>query len=322
MQKSSPDGRPCPEDVEKGLDSREDVIDRPDSGTATPLSEKEKPALTLCQSIGQGGTRPQPQLTRHSNPWQWATRKSGAGQEIDRDPPPDGGIQAWTVVVMCHMVGLNTWGFLNSFGVMQSYYVSSLGKSPSDISWIGSIQGFLLFFVSAFSGRLTDAGYFHQTIATGTALQLLGVFGASFSTKYWQLLLSHGICVGFGGGLIFIPALSLVATYFVKNRSLALALCACGNSVGGLFYAAVLQRTLPHLGFAWTMRVCGFVMAAVMIPANFLLKPRRIKRGPAPLVEWAAFKEPAYSFFSVGMFLCMLGQWVPVFYVGAPFNPS
>jgi len=218
---------------------------------------------------------------------------------------------------MCHIVGFSTWGFLNSFGVMQSYYVSFLGKSPSDISWIGSILGFLLFFVSAFSGRLTDAGYFHQTIATGTALQLLGIFGASFSTNYWQLVLSHGICVGLGGGLIFIPAPSLVVTCFVKNRSLALALCACGNSVGGLFYADVLQNRLPHLGFARAMRVCGFVMAAVIIPANILLKPRRVKRESAPLVEWAAFKEPAYSFFSVGMFLCMLGQWVPVFYLGS-----
>jgi len=79
MQKSSPDGRPCPGDVEKGLDNREDVIDTPDSGTTTPLSEKETPALTLCQSIGQDGTRSQPQLTRRSNPWQWAIKKSGSG---------------------------------------------------------------------------------------------------------------------------------------------------------------------------------------------------------------------------------------------------
>jgi hypothetical protein len=35
---------------------------------------------------------------------------------------------------------------------------------PSDISWIGSIQIFLLFFIGTFSGRATDAGYFRFTL--------------------------------------------------------------------------------------------------------------------------------------------------------------
>ena len=249
--------------------------------------------------------------------WHLVTSKSNADGPIDTNPPPDGGIKAWIVVVMCHLTGFNTWGFLNSFGVLQSYYVAHLGRPPTEISWIGSVQGFMLFFFSAFSGRISDAGYFHQTLFAGTALQILGVFGASFAKNYWQFLLSQGVCVGIGGGLVFVPALSLVGTYFEKRRSLALSICACGNSVGGLFYAAILQNVLPKLGLAWTLRVIAFVFVGVMIPANLLLKPRAIKRSTGPMVEWAAFKEPPYAFFSAGMFLCMVGMWVPVFYVSA-----
>ncbi|KAG0648409.1 Aspyridones efflux apdF [Hyphodiscus hymeniophilus] len=243
--------------------------------------------------------------------------KSNVDGPIDNDPPPDGGIRAWTVVAMCHVVGFNTWGFLSSFGVLQSFYVAHLGQPPSEISWIGSVQGFMLFFFSAFSGRLSDAGYFHQTLFVGTALLILGVFSASVATNYWQLLLSQGVCVGIGGGLIFIPALSLVATYFIKRRSLALSICACGNSVGGLFYAAILQNVLPKLGIGWALRIIGLVFVATLIPANFFLKPRRIKRSKGPIVEWSAFKEPPYAFFAGGMFLWMLGMWVPVFYLGS-----
>jgi hypothetical protein len=63
-------------------------------------------------------------------------------------------------VALGHLVIMNTWGFINSFGVFQAYYVTALDRPPSDISWVGSVQVFLLFFIGTFTGRLTDAGYF------------------------------------------------------------------------------------------------------------------------------------------------------------------
>ena len=35
----------------------------------------------------------------------------------DLTPPPDGGYHAWMQVLLCHISTINTWGFLNSFGV-------------------------------------------------------------------------------------------------------------------------------------------------------------------------------------------------------------
>lgn len=73
-------------------------------------------------------------------------------------PPPDGGLRAWTAVAAGHLVIMNTWGYINSFGVFQTYYATELGLPPATISWIGSIQVFLLFFIGTFTGRITDAG--------------------------------------------------------------------------------------------------------------------------------------------------------------------
>ncbi|KAL1859020.1 hypothetical protein Daus18300_009658 [Diaporthe australafricana] len=73
-------------------------------------------------------------------------------------PPPDGGLKAWTAVAAGHLVIMNTWGYINSFGVFQTYYSTELGLPPATISWIGSIQVFLLFFIGTFTGRITDAG--------------------------------------------------------------------------------------------------------------------------------------------------------------------
>ncbi|CAK7235552.1 hypothetical protein SCUCBS95973_009307 [Sporothrix curviconia] len=79
-------------------------------------------------------------------------------------PPPDGGWAAWSTCVCAHLVFSNTWGFVNSFGIFQTFYADFLAppQPPSTISWIGSVQVFLAFFLSAVTGRLGDAGYFRS----------------------------------------------------------------------------------------------------------------------------------------------------------------
>ena len=130
---------------------------------------------------------------------------------------------------------MNTWGFINSFGIFQTYYTTFLKRDPSDISWIGSIQVFLSFFISAFVGGYIDSGHLRLLLSCGTVLVLIGIFTASLSTQYWQLLLSQGICCGLGNGFLVTPAVSGTSTYFDKRRSLAIGISTCG-SVTGLLY--------------------------------------------------------------------------------------
>ena len=106
---------------------------------------------------------------------------------LDPGPPPDGGVRAWTQSLCGHLIVCNTWGYISSFGVFQTYYVSALGHPPSDISWIGSVQIFLLFFIGTFSGRATDFGLFKPTIILGSFFMLFGVFMTSLSTRYVKL---------------------------------------------------------------------------------------------------------------------------------------
>ena len=67
--------------------------------------------------------------------------KTTSRVSIDPGPPPDGGLAAWTQVVMGHLIVFNTWGYINSFGVFQTYYVATLGHPPSDISWVRTLYG-------------------------------------------------------------------------------------------------------------------------------------------------------------------------------------
>lgn len=236
---------------------------------------------------------------------------------VDPGPPPDGGLEGWTQALMAHLIVFNTWGYINSFGVFQTYYVRSLGHPPSDISWVGSVQIFLLFFVGTFSGRATDYGLFRLTFLVGSFFQLLGVFMTSLSTKYWQLFLAQGICTGLGNGLVFCPALSLLSTYFSKKRSLAIGIGASGSATGGLIFPVIVQQLLPKIGFPWAVRVIGFVMLAVQAVTLAFTKPRLPPRKTGALVEWNAFKELPYLLLSIGMFLNFWGLYFAFYYIGS-----
>ena len=206
-------------------------------------------------------------------------------------------------------------GVINSFGVFQSFYVDYLGRTPSDISWIGSMEIFLLFFIGTFTGRLTDAGFFRSVSTIGSVLIVLGSLTASVSTKYWQVFLAQGVCVGLGNGCLFCPTLAIVATYFQKRRAFAIGLTACGTTTGGILYPLLMRQLLPRIGFGWSMRTMGFIQAATLIVAMVCIRTRVPPRRTGQLVEWAAFRELEYVFFALGSFIvrCPIPQTRSVF---------
>ncbi|KAM0217933.1 hypothetical protein ACHAQD_007129 [Fusarium lateritium] len=217
--------------------------------------------------------------------------------------PPDGGLWAWLCVVGSHLAILNTWGVINSFGAFQSHYVQTLNRSPADIAWIGSLEIFFLFFIGAFTGRLTDAGYFRPVAITGSALIVVGTMLASICTQYWQFILTQGVCVGLGNGCLFCPTIALVSTYFEKRRSLAIGIAASGSCTGGIVFPALVRQLLPRIGFGWTMRTIGFMQAGTMVVALVMLRSRLPPRRTGPMIDWVAFKELEYVTYAVGSFM-------------------
>lgn len=83
-----------------------------------------------------------------------------------------------------------------------------------------------------FVGPMFDVGYFHSLIYTGSFLIVLGTMLLSLCTAYWQIMLTQGICVGLGSGLIFVTSVAIVAAAFTKRRAIAIGLVASASSVG------------------------------------------------------------------------------------------
>ena len=230
-------------------------------------------------------------------------------------PPPDGGFVAWSQAFAGHLISFNSWGFINSFSLFQAYYTTALDKPPSSISWVGSIQLFLTFFIGTFAGRALDAGFYRHVAIAGCVLQILGVFMTSLVKSYWQLILSQGICIGLGNGLVFTPTVALVSTYFLKKRAVAISCLSSGTATGGIIFPVIARQMLHSAGFGWTVRVMGFIILANSAVALALARPRNIARRSGPLVEWAAFADPWFSFFTLGLLLALFGLYFGYYYV-------
>ena len=125
-------------------------------------------------------------------------------------------------------------GIVNTFGVYQTFYENNIlsHESPSNISWIGSIQGFLLLVVGVATGPLFDAGYFRSLLFTGSFLVVFGMMMTSISTQYFEVMLAQAICVGIGCGCLFVPSVAIIPTYFSTKKALATGIAASGSSLG------------------------------------------------------------------------------------------
>ncbi|KPI44209.1 putative transporter MCH4 [Cyphellophora attinorum] len=225
---------------------------------------------------------------------------------IPLTPPPDGGVNAWIMTFMACLVNFNTWGFVNSFGVFQTYYVNTMQiGSPSAVSWIGSVHVFLVFGIGTFSGRATDAGYFHPVFAIGSLIYCVGILSLSFCDQYWQVFLCHSLTVGFGAGLAFVPSIAVAASYFSHaKRGAALALV----SLNKCFPAMALHG--PCGPYSSSRRPIATVAACVMRPR---LPPRRA----GPIIEWTALREGPYTLFLISIFFSFCALYVGFFYIGS-----
>lgn len=227
----------------------------------------------------------------------------------------NGGFTAWSQVLVSHLLVVNGFGYFSSFGLFQTHWMSILDRSASDISWIGSISLFLLFFLGTLSGPLMDSGHFRLLLLVGCGCQILAILATSAVTQYWQLILTQGVVQGIGNGLLFTPLVALVSIYFTKRRAFALSLAASGAPVGGIIFPIISRQLASQIGYPWTIRVMGFVVLFNTAIVFLLARPRQFHRTRGPLVDPRAFKDPTYSLFAIGIFFTLWGVYIAYFYV-------
>ncbi|KAJ5747706.1 MFS general substrate transporter [Penicillium nucicola] len=236
----------------------------------------------------------------------------------EHEAVPNGGLKAWLQILGSFFIFFNTWGILNTFGAYQTYYETGqlYSASSSNISWIGSVQSSLLLILGLVTGPLYDAGYFYALLYSGSFMILLGQMMTSICHEYYQVLLAQGFCIGIGVGLIFIPGVAILSTYFTSKLALANGIAAAGSGLGGILYPIIFHRLVDQIGFSWTVRAIGLVIfVTLLIPLGALrvrVMPSTSKRKP---IDLPAFQEPAYTVFVLGGLLNFISLNIPFFYI-------
>ncbi|KAH8813395.1 MFS general substrate transporter [Flagelloscypha sp. PMI_526] len=278
-------------------------------GDSSPTSITDSPATTLHEKT----------LSTEIPPLSKELEESIL-DHVSADPSgyPDGGLRAWLVVFGSFLCACATFGLINSWGVFQSYYSTTLLKETdaSSIAWIGSVQYALVFLPGLISGRLFDLGHFHIPYAFWSVMLIISIFVTAECRTYWQFLLCQGFAQGVAAGMSFGPTMAILGHWFLKRRGLALGISALGSSTGGTIFPIVARTLIPIIGFQWTIRTIGFIVLVIMGVSNLTLRrrlpPKNVKGG---LINPAAFKNKAYTIYCSAQFCAFLGIYTILTYI-------
>ncbi|KAM0722894.1 hypothetical protein Q7P37_001092 [Cladosporium fusiforme] len=220
---------------------------------------------------------------------------------------PDGGLQAWLIVLgaWCGMTG--GLGITNSIAPFQQYIGQNqlAGRSEGDVGLIFSLNLFFTFFGSIIIGPIFDA--------IGPRLLVLA---GSVCIVASLILLGEGI----GSSLLFTPSIAVVGHYFFRKRAFATGIAMTGSSMGGIIFPLVFNAVLAQSGFAWATRTLGLIVLFLVAIANLLLRGRLPKshisaRTLLPDLRIFADGTGCLAFCTAGLFFMELALFVPLAYL-------
>jgi predicted MFS family arabinose efflux permease len=165
------------------------------------------------------------------------------------------------------------------------------------------------------TGPVYDAGHMIPLLYVGSFLVVFGHMMLSLCHRFWQVLLAQSFCVGIGAGLLFVPSIAILSTYFTTKLPFAIGIAASGSSLGGVVYPILIRVLLSKVGFGWSVRIAGFV---ALFGLSISCAAMRIRSLPAERrkgIDWSAFRELPYALFNLGMFLCFMGLYTPYYYL-------
>lgn len=237
--------------------------------------------------------------------------------------PRDYGRRAQLTALCGFFVTMNTWGLANAFAMFLAYYQTVLlpQHTADQLSWIGSVQLFLLFFMGAPVGICLDRGLWRVPFQGGTALLIAGMIGKGFCTRYWHFIVVEGIVVGLGMGMLFCSGAIMLMGYFEKRVGIAMAFAATGAGIGAVVHSAIFE-TITYsstANFAWASRGNAFFAIITLIGPALYISPHpgipMVKRS----ITLRAVSDKAFNFVIFGFWWAFLGIYF-AFYFLVPYG--
>ncbi|KAL4808969.1 major facilitator superfamily domain-containing protein [Aspergillus unguis] len=242
--------------------------------------------------------------------------------DADGNTYPEGGLEAWLVVLGSFMGLVASLGLVNTIGSFQAYLEQNQLKdySSGTIAWIFGIFAFLTFFGGVQVGPIFDAKGPRALVFAGSVLVMVMVVTMGFCTQFWHFILSIGIAGGLGTSLIFTPAISAIGHFFNERRGIATGIAATGGSVGGVAFPLILEALVPKIGWGWATRVIALICLILLIGSCLLVKSRLPKKPASKenvLPDFRIFRDPKLTLTTAGVFFIEWGLFIPISYISS-----
>ncbi|CAI7589507.1 unnamed protein product [Penicillium crustosum] len=202
---------------------------------------------------------------------------------------PEGGLQAWSVVLGAWCAMVPSMGLLNSLGILHAWTSTHQLRdySESSTGWIFGAYGFFLYLAGA-------------------------------QAEYYQIFLSFSVLGGLSACTLFTPAVSAVGHWFNVRRGWATGVACTAGGIGGVAFPLIIIFAAPKIGFGWAIRIIAFLCAVLCILACVLLKtrlPPNKKAGAS--VDFRALKDIKYASTTVAIFMVEFAVFIPITYIAS-----
>lgn len=204
----------------------------------------------------------------------------------------------WRAVLACFLMALFIFGF-GLYG--QGVYVTELqrlrGWPATLISSASSLTFLLSNIFATFTNELIARLGSKRLILLGIAALSASTILLAFATNPWQLYVAF-ILMSLGWtGMGVVVIATIVSSWFVHRRGLAITIAFNGASCGGVIIAPLLLLLVEKIGFRAAMLTATMIMVVVLMPVVFAwigprqpttdLAERRTQRSPAPQMPGA-----------------------------------
>lgn len=173
----------------------------------------------------------------------------------------------WRVVLACFLVALFIFGFgLYGHGVYVAELQRLRGWSAPLVSGAITLTFLLSSIFATFTHELVARFGSKRLILLGIAALAASTILLAFATEPWQLYAAF-ILMSFGWtGMGIVVIATVVSSWFVHRRGLAISIAFNGASCGGVVVAPLLLLLVEKVGFPAAMLTATAIMVVVLVP--------------------------------------------------------
>ncbi|KXS14094.1 MFS general substrate transporter [Gonapodya prolifera JEL478] len=236
------------------------------------------------------------------------------------DVPPEGGFEAWGVVAAYWFISFISVGLIYVWSIYLRYYFRNdvfPGTPQSVYSLTGGLANAAGFAAGPILGSMADRyGYrivvFASSVVLGASYLVTSFAGPDMLA---MMIVFQGAVQGVSSQGAWMVAMAALPQYFKRRRGIAMGVAMTGAGMGGLALTNLTQYLLDRVGAAWTLRITGFIVLVVMIPASYFVRTRLPPKPKGKLLDFRAFRDVRFILLFLSGVIMYFAYPLPQFFM-------